>query len=54
MNTQKPIITVEEGEALLDMATTRFRLNWPLRSEVKTFIRRNYTRDDFYIIMLTQ
>lgn len=44
---RKPVITAEEAKALLVMATTRFRLGQPLRSEVKTFVRRNYTKDDF-------
>lgn len=41
------IITIAEGEALLIMATTKFRLGLPLRSEIKAFVRRNYTKDDF-------
>lgn len=47
MNQQQPIITIAEAEALLVMAATRFRLGQPLRSEVKSFVRRNYTKDDF-------
>ena len=46
MNKQ-PIITIAEGEALLIMATTKFRLGQPLRSEIKIFVHRNYTKDDF-------
>ena len=43
----KYIITAAEGEALLIKATTKFRLGLPLRSEIKAFIRRNYSKDDF-------
>ena len=46
MNKQ-PTITIAEGEALLIMATTKFRLGLPLRSEIKAFVRRNYTKEDF-------
>lgn len=43
----KRIITTAEGEYLLVMAITKFRLGLPLRTEIKNFVRRNYTKDDF-------